>query len=60
MKLNLYMMNHYFTKFNVGGVNQSGITDEVEESPNLALKSKKKRYQIINETGAKRYLSFTI
>lgn len=53
-------MNHYFTKFNVGGVNQSGITDEVEESPNLALKSKKKRYQIINETGAKRYLSFTI
>ena len=60
MKLNLYMMNYYFTKFNVCGVNQSGITDEMQESPNLALGSKKKRYQRINETGAIRFLSFTI
>lgn len=43
------MMNHYFTKFNVCGVNQSGITDEMRESSNLAMGSKGKRYQRINE-----------
>ena len=55
-----YMMNHYFTKFNVCGVNQSGIRDKVRESPNLALESKRKRYQRVNKKWAIRHLSLTI